>query len=414
LADPVCNAFVQHRVFERVRANMHECSRQRVCALMQEFRKHQRGVLSAATGRGDRLQKIVDYSYGLRGQRKWAFHRAYNLSMHHNTVTGPPWPAAAYDARFGWKTELKGQLMVMQTAAPLPLPLLEHLQEMMSTCPRAERRMYECIVHVPRTPLVPLQQPPPLHSDRRGALAAAHDESQSPEVSMSKDDFSVVEVKQSRRSKSRYTRKTNHDRKFLTNGDLVSVCKSFGRKVVADDTSVGEGQSESSQVEHGASATKVSVRSQLKDALLQLRQAREELQRLQAGVRAPALQLHATAPVNLMGAATRAIRSSTHDASCSAAARTNAASLAPTAPLGGANGRVYYAALPHPLAFIPGTKEAVAAAAAAAATSSATLGFSSSVAAATPLEGAAVRRPNVRRHSANVNNRISSTNNDNK
>ena len=409
MADPVCNAFVQHRVFERVRANMHECSRQRVCALMQEFRKHQRGVLSAASGRGDRLQKIVEYSYGLRGQRKWAFHRAYNLSMHHNTVTGPPWPAAAYDVRFGWKTELKGQLMVMQTAAPLPLPLLEHIQEMMSTCPRAERRMYECIVHVPRTPLVPLQQPPPLHYDGQGAPVAAHDEY--PEVSMSKDDFSVVEVKQSRRSKARYTRKSNHDRKFLTNGDLVSVCKSFGRKVVDDDNSVGEGQSESSRMELGASAAKVSVRSQLKDALQQLRQAREELQRLQAGVRAPAMQLPATTPTYSMDAATGVSRSSTHDASCSAATRTNAASLAPTAPLGGANGRVFYAASPHPMAVIPGTKEAVAAAAAAAATASATLGLSSFVA-ARPLAGAAVLRPNVQRLSGNVNNRNSSTNND--
>lgn len=334
LPDPVCSAFVRNRVFERVRANMHETSRKRVCGLMQEFRKHERGVLSATSGRGPWLQKIVEHSYGLRGQRKWAFHRAYNLSMHHNTVTGPPWPAAEYDERFGWKTEVNGQLMVMQTAAPLPLPLLQHLHEMMATRPRAERRMYEAIAHVPRTPLVPLAPSP------GGGEAAPHELSdESLGISVAATDFSLVEVKQNRRSKVRFKRKTKIDRKFLTNGDLASVCKSFGRASVDHDSAA-----QASSTAERCRGIKISVRAQLKDALELLRKSREELQRLQPAVPSAALPPRAAAPV-----------AGLHATGCGGSTTVN--NFTPTRVK---SGRVQYAALPHPLAVIPGTKEAAA------------------------------------------------------
>jgi hypothetical protein len=337
----VCSAFVHNRVFERVRANMHEASRKRVCGLMQEFRKHERGVLSATSGRGPWLQKIVEHSYGLRGQRKWAFHRAYNLSMHHNTVTGPPWPAAEYDERFGWKTEVDGQLMLMQTAAPLPLPLLRHLHEMMATRPRAERRMYEAIAHVPRTPLVP-QAPSP-----GGGEAALHELSdESLGISVAATDFSMVEVKQNRRSKVRFKRKTKIDRKFLTNGDLASVCKSFGRASVDDHDSAAQ----ASTTAERCRGSKISVRAQLKDALEQLRKSREELQRLQPAVPSAALPPRSVAPVDALKA-----RAGLQAAGCGGSAIVNNSRT-----MGVKSGRVQYAALPHPLAVIPGTKEAAA------------------------------------------------------
>jgi hypothetical protein len=331
-------------VFERVRANMHERGRQRVCSLMQEFRKHERGVLSASSGRGDALQKIVEYSYGLRGQRKWAFHRAYNLSMHHKTVSGPPWPAAEYDQRFGWKAEVKGQIVVMQTASPLPLPLLEHLHEMMGSRPRAERRMYESIVHVPRTPLVQ-------HAfEQLDGEAARRTCDESLGISVGKDDFSIVDVKQNRRSKARFKRKTKNDRKYLTNGDLASVCKTLGRGLAEDNAATGKSSSKT-----------VSVRVQLKDALLQLRKAREELRLLQTTGQSVAVPIEASA----VHAGMRGCRMP--PAGCDDAASVTSAPSPPAALEGARSGRVQYAAPPHPLAVIPGTKPAAAAAAARAA-----------------------------------------------
>jgi hypothetical protein len=326
----VCSAFVRDRVFERVRANMHECSRKRVCGLLQEFRKHERGVAAAAGGCGRQLQKIIEYSYGLRGQRKWAFHRAYNLSMHHNTTTGPPWPVAEFDERFGWRCEVKGDMMVMQTAAPLPLPLLEHLHGMMRNRPRAERRMYECIAHVPHTPLLPL----PLQSEVEGGeFPAMRDGSLG--VSVGKSDFSIVEVKQNRRSKARFKRKSKVDRKFLTNADLASVCSSFGRAAV----------DEPRQAEDRASGAKVSVRAQLKHALLQLRAARDELRQLRQGD-------------DSAESFTKSLDEHASHASGHAAASRSAASAVLSPPVGAKSGRVQYQALPHPLAIIPGTKHA--------------------------------------------------------
>lgn len=353
LADPVCSAFVQNRVFERVRANMHECSRKRVCALMQEFRKHQRGVLSAATGRGHSLQKIVEYSYGLRGQRKWAFHRAYNLSMHHNTVTGPPWPLAEHDERFGWRAEVEGQLMVMQTASPLPMPLLEHLHKMMLVCPRAERRIYEGIANVPRTPLVPGAS-----SQCQEGLPVACDQSLG--ISLGKTDFAIVEVKRNRRSKVRFKRKTKIDRKFLTNGDLASVCKTFGRGL-ADDNNATE---EAADAAGKGADIKTSVRAQLKDALRQLQQARDELQRLRAGVISEVMNGAAVQPPSAAfdessGTQPSSGGSQVHAVSGVSIFRANLASPSPTSTR-----KRGQAAPPHPLAFIPGTSQPAAASAA--------------------------------------------------
>lgn len=346
LTDPVCSAFVQGRVFERVRANMHECSRQRVCALMQEFRKHERGVLGATTGRGPSLQKIVEYSYGLRGQRKWAFHRAYNLAEHHNTVTGPPWPRAEYDERFGWRTEVQGQLMLLQTAAPLPLPLLEHLHEMMRSCSRAERRMYECIAHVPRTPLVPR---PCLQRGEDGALPLACDQSLG--ISVGRADFSIVEVKRNRRSKVRFKRKTKIDRKFLTNGDLASVCKAFGRGLTDESGARGD----AAQARQGG-VGKVSLRAQLKDALLSLQKARSELQLLRAGEHM-ALPLQCASSIGSSGSRVHTAGYIPSTAAGIHAPSASSPSTTPAAPTAAMKRR---AAPPHPLAVIPGTRQAAA------------------------------------------------------
>jgi hypothetical protein len=340
---------------------MHECSRQRLRGLMQEFRKHQRGVLSASSGRGHALQKIVEYSYGLRGQRKWAFHRAYNLAMHHNTVTGPPWPAAEYDERFGWKAEVKGQLMVMQTASPLPLPLLEHLHEMMVTRPRAERRMYESVVHVPHTPLVQDTPPPP-----EGCAALSHARHESLGVSLGKADFSIVEVKQNRRSKARFKRKTKIDRKFLTNADLVGVCKSFGRGDNNDSGSTGQVHSAADK-----GCETISVRAQLKDALEQLRKAREELRQFRAAEPSalPPPALGAMESLNFSSGIQTGARTSRMQRASGCDRLVDSMSSVLAAPSSVRGGRVQYAALPHPLAVIPGTKQAAAAAASKAAAS---------------------------------------------
>ena len=95
---------------------------------------------------------------------------------------------------------MDGQLMVMQTASPLPLPLLEHLHKMMLGCPRAQRRMYERIAYLPRAPSVPC---PPAWREADASHAACD---QSLGIPVDKTDFTIVEVKRNRRSKVRFKR----------------------------------------------------------------------------------------------------------------------------------------------------------------------------------------------------------------
>jgi hypothetical protein len=144
----------------------------------------------------------------------------------------------------------------------------------------------------------------------------------------------------------RFKRKTKIDRKFLTNGDLASVCKSFGRASVDGHDSAAQASSTAERCR----GSKISVRAQLKDALEQLRKSREELQRLQPAVPSAALPPRSVAPVDALKA-----RAGLQAAGCGGSAIVNNSRT-----MGVKSGRVQYAALPHPLAVIPGTKEAAA------------------------------------------------------
>jgi hypothetical protein len=94
--------------------------------------------------------------------------------------------------------------------------------------------------------------------------------------------------------------------------------------------------------------TKVSVRAQLKDALQQLWQAREEIQKLRSGVHSPS---RPSADLNVLSDKHFGLH-------CSKVL--GSSSLVNNTPPSIKSGRVYHAALPHPLAVIPGTKQAAA------------------------------------------------------
>jgi hypothetical protein len=176
-----------------------------------------------------------------------------------------------------------------------------------------------------------------------------------------------VEVKQNRRSKARFKRKTKIDRKFLTNADLVGVCKSFGRGDVNDSGSTGQVPS---AADKGCGKT-ISVRAQLKDALEQLRKAREELRQFRAAEQSalPPPALGAIESLNFSLGIQTGARASRMQRASGCDRLVDSTSSVRAVPSSVRGGRVHYAALPHPLAVIPGTKQAAAAAASKAAAS---------------------------------------------